>query len=311
MAFSVFVNADESCVLFGLEKGFKVYDTETQKLLLWRDVGPVTMVRVLSSSNIFAFVGFDKKKLTFWNDETKKRSAEIAFPRVITQFLFGRSKMVVSTDEKTYLYDLETLKLLGGYETTQNPHGSLAVNSDRAQHVFAFPGMKQGYVHIIRNGISLFVKAHEGVLRVLSLNREGNLLATTSEKGTAIRVFDTTSGERVANFRRGKTETKINHISWSKDSKFLCVSSERGTSHVFRMGQNFQNSALSGFLPDPLSDYASSESSWSLARYLHPKGITLVSEGSFLRHFSVDEYVSECIVPENGGEALFLEQRKM
>lgn len=311
MAFSVSTNANESCVLFGLEKGFKVYDVETQKLLLWRDVGPVTEVRILSSSNIFAFVGLDKKKLTFWNDETKKMSAEIVFPRVITNFLFGRNKMIISTNEKTYLYDLESLKLLGGYETTQNPHGSISVNTDRAQHVFAFPGMKQGYVHIIRNGVSSFVKAHNGVLKVLALNREGNLLATTSEKGTAIRVFDTFSGERVANFRRGKTETKINHISWSNDSKFLCISSERGTTHIFRVGGNSQNSSFSGILPDPLSDYASSESSWCLARFLHPRGISLLSGGSFLRHFSVDENVSECVIPENGGEALFLEQRKL
>ncbi|AIT54992.1 conserved WD-repeat containing protein [Melbournevirus] len=310
MAYCVSVNADESCVLFGLEKGFKVYDVETQKLLLWRDVGPVTAVRILSKSNILAFVGFDKRKLTFWNDETKKRSAEIAFPKTITQFLFGRNKMIVSTDEKTYLYDLETLKLLGGYETTQNPHGSISVNDDRAQHVFAFPGMKQGYVHIIKNGISSFVKAHEGVLRFLSLNREGNLLATCSEKGTAVRVFDTVSGERVANFRRGKTETKINHISWSKDSKFLCVSSERGTSHIFRINKAPRTSSLSGILPDPLSDYANSESSWCLARYLHPKGISIISDSS-LKHFSVDGYVAECIVPESGGEALFLEQRKL
>nr|WRK65409.1 WD40 repeat containing protein [Marseillevirus futianmevirus] len=311
MAYSVSVNADETYILFGIEKGFKVYNADSQKLMVWRDVGPVTAVRVLCSSNIFAFVGFDKRKLTFWNDETKKRSAEIAFPRIITQFLFGRTKIVVSTDEKTYVYDLETLKLLGSYETTHNPHGSIAVNNDRAQHVFAFPGMKQGYVHVLRNGISSFVKAHNGVLRILSLNREGNFLATCSEKGTAIRVFDTLSGERVANFRRGKTETRINHISWSKDSKLLCVSSERGTSHIFKITGSRQNSALSGILPEPLSDYANSESSWCVARYLHPKGISLLSEDSTLRHFGIDETVSECVIPEDGGEAIFLEQRKL
>jgi WD40 repeat protein len=48
-----------------------------------------------------------------------------------------------------------------------------------------------------------------------------------------IRVWDTTTGEKVAELRRGKDKAEINCIAFSKDSAWLCVSSDKGTIHVF------------------------------------------------------------------------------
>jgi len=52
-------------------------------------------------------------------------------------------------------------------------------------------------------------------------------------KGTVIRVWDTNTGEQIAKLRRGKDRAEINCLAFSKDSAWLCVSSDKGTVHVF------------------------------------------------------------------------------
>lgn len=52
-------------------------------------------------------------------------------------------------------------------------------------------------------------------------------------QGTIVRVWDTALGERHAELRRGKDAASINTLSFSLDSRWLSVSSDRGTVHVF------------------------------------------------------------------------------
>ncbi|ALX27643.1 WD repeat protein [Golden Marseillevirus] len=265
-------NGDKSCILYGCDDGFKVYDPKTLQLLVEReDLGPINFLQMYKRSNLFAFCGTDRKTLVLWDDMERKRLAEIVSSKPLTNCVFSKKDLLFCTAEKVYLYGMEKLELINSFGTTRNEHGVLSMNCDRADRVFAFPGMKQGYVHILRNGVSLFIKAHVHPLRIVSLNTEGNLIATCSEKGTMIRVFDARTGEKLADFCRGSTEAEITCISWSSDSEKLCVSSSRGTTHVFVLPAKKQESSIFGYLSDSLADYAKSTASFCATRYLQSK----------------------------------------
>ena len=81
----------------------------------------------------------------------------------------------------------------------------------------------------------LEVTAHEAPLSAIALSLQGTLLATTSEKGTLVRVFDTKSGSLLHEFRRGANPANIFCINFNQDSSMLCVASDHGTVHIFAL----------------------------------------------------------------------------
>lgn len=46
-------------------------------------------------------------------------------------------------------------------------------------------------------------------------------------------MWETASGDKRAELRRGKDAASINGLSFSPDSRWLCASSDRGTVHIF------------------------------------------------------------------------------
>ena len=88
--------------------------------------------------------------------------------------------------------------------------GAMSSKSDNKQTIIAFPGKDTGMVTIYHlDGKLVNIQAHKSELSGLALNRNGTLLATVSERGTLIRVFDTNTGNMKFEFRRGTTPTEI------------------------------------------------------------------------------------------------------
>lgn len=79
------------------------------------------------------------------------------------------------------------------------------------------------------------IEAHKSPLSCVALNNSGTLLATASETGTIIRVFEIPSGRKLYQFRRGTYPATIYSISINLSSTLLCVSSATDTVHIFRL----------------------------------------------------------------------------
>lgn len=79
------------------------------------------------------------------------------------------------------------------------------------------------------------IPAHQAPLSCIAMNKEGTLLATASEKGTVIRVFEIPSARKLYQFRRGSMPARIHCMSFNATSTLLCVSSATETVHIFKL----------------------------------------------------------------------------
>lgn len=80
------------------------------------------------------------------------------------------------------------------------------------------------------------IEAHKSALSSMALSSNGLLLATASDKGTIVRVFDAKAGTKLYQFRRGTYSTKIFSLRFSEQNKYLVATSSSETVHVFRLG---------------------------------------------------------------------------
>lgn len=96
------------------------------------------------------------------------------------------------------------------------------------------------------------IQAHKAPLAFLAINSTGTLLATSSEKGTVIRVWSIPGAEKLYQFRRGTRETKIYSMNFNLVSSLLAVSSAHDTVHIFKLGSG-GTSKLSPVVEGPAS----------------------------------------------------------
>lgn len=82
---------------------------------------------------------------------------------------------------------------------------------------------------------TMVIEAHKGEIASLALSLDGSLLATASEKGTIIRVFNVETGIKVNQFRRGTYPTRIHSMCFSEDNQFLTATCSSKTIHIFKV----------------------------------------------------------------------------
>jgi len=283
-------NQDYQCFSCGTEKGFAIYNCDPLKERFRRDFGPsggIGIVEMLFRCNILALVGGGKNpkyppnKVMIWDDYQNKCIAELEFRSDVRAVKLRRDRIVVVLDNKVYVYNFVNLTLLYQIETFLNPKGLCSLSSDPDfPSVLACPGLKPGSVHVELNDLKKqqFITAHTNALSQIALNKNGTRLATSSEKGTLIRIFDTDTGQQLRELRRGADRAEIFSITFNPTSTYLVVTSDKGTVHVYGLEQDAsasmdtaekkqnRQSSLS-FIPF-LPAYFNSE--WSFAQFHIP-----------------------------------------
>jgi WD repeat-containing protein 45 len=126
-----------------------------------------------------------------------------------------------------------------------------------------------------------------------------------------VRIFDTATGKKVQEVRRGTEKALIYSISFSHDSNFLATSSDKGTIHIFGLNKDTKDddkksvnrtSKLGIF-----GGYFSSE--WSFAWWSNvveaPSIVSFVSDNKTLIVVSADgSFIRLSFDPVKGGECL-------
>lgn len=332
-------NQDYGCFACGTDTGFRIYNCDPFKETFKRDFnkGGIGYVEMLFRCNILALVGggrnprYPPNKVMIWDDHQNRCIGELSFRSEVKAVKLRRDRVVVVLEHKIYVYNFADLKLVDHIETSANPKGLCALCPYNTNTVLACPGLQRGHVRVELYDAkkTTLIPAHETALACFALNYDGTRLATASEKGTLIRIFDTVTGAPLQELRRGADRAEIYSIAFHPNSQWLASSSDKGTIHVWALGAGAgkpveekndsvasspkdkaeldkkanPKSSLS-FMKGLLPKYFSSE--WSFSQYRVPETRSIVAFGAEKNSINVvtadGVFYKAIFDPEKGGE---------
>lgn len=206
--------------------------------------GGIGIIEMLKRTNILALVGggrnpkFPTNQLIIWDDHQGKIISKLRINENIMSVRLRNDKIIVVTRNKFYLFNINTLVTIAIENTFDNPLGIIGIsNGDNNKLIVAFPYEAQGSIFIGDisqkcEKLSVF-HAHDSRVVCISVNKEGTLIATASDKGTLIRIFTTNDDQKSWEFRRGTKSVEMNCITFDPNNKFIGCSSNVGTIHLF------------------------------------------------------------------------------
>ncbi|KAF4704832.1 WD repeat domain phosphoinositide-interacting protein 3, variant 2 [Perkinsus olseni] len=207
--------------------------------------GGIGIVEMLYRCNILALVGggrnprFAPHKVILWDDRHPRPLAELSFRTTVRAVRMRRDMIVVAIDSKVYVYRFSDLTLIDSITTGQNPRGIMALSQDDDRAVLATVADQQkGRVRVSVYDVPLsteargpsrssVILAHDSQISQLALDKTGSLLATSSDKGTLIRIHDTETGHLLQELRRGVDRADICSIVFHPTGRWVVVSSDK------------------------------------------------------------------------------------
>ncbi|XP_064462855.1 WD repeat domain phosphoinositide-interacting protein 2-like isoform X2 [Ornithodoros turicata] len=246
-ASGVFVNFNQDCssLAVGTRNGYKLFslaNIDKLEQIYENETEDICLVERLFSSSLVAVVSLSSaRKLKVCHFKKGSEICNYSYSNSILAVRLNRCRLVVCLEESLYIHNIRDMKVLHTIrDTPPNPRGLCALSVSNDNCYLAYPGSSTiGEVQIFDAAnlqAKMMIPAHNSPLAALAFNTNGTLIATASEKGTVIRVFNVSDGQKLYEFRRGmKRCVSICSLSFSSDSMFLCASSNTETVHIFKL----------------------------------------------------------------------------
>ncbi|BGP44956.1 Phosphatidylinositol 3,5-bisphosphate-binding protein [Rhodotorula kratochvilovae] len=277
----VHLNASGTLFATSTVEGWVVYRTQPLEVVTRRDLpnASLRIVLPLERSNLLFLVGgppsplYPPNKVVLWDDRARAPVAELEFREDVRGLAARRDRLVVVLRRRVIVFVLGQggagIWREGGYETTDNPKGLVALASAPGATLLAFPGRQPGQVQLVHlppldpsspplppppshdplaspyPSVSVLL-AHESALSALATTPDGRVLATSSAKGTLVRVWDARGSFLLRELRRGTDSAEIFGVALSGDGSRVAVSSDKGTVHCWDLRREERDRAEGG-----------------------------------------------------------------
>lgn len=259
------VSTDQGFIIFSIEN-----ELEKQKIH-YNIGGSVGISKMFGKTNINILIGShfksfkSKDVFVMWDGHQNQSILEIDMKEPIKNALINKTHLFAILEKKICLFDWKG-RLLETKSTFANDKGLCTMSLDGKS--VATLGLNKGDVAVWRYELNTYLelKAHNNCIDAIALSSDGAYIATASEVGTLIRVFDTITGLKKYEFRRGTNYAQVYDLCFNDNATLLACSSNNGTIHIWDLyndpetTKNMQ-SKLSG-LKSYLPQYFSSE--WSM-----------------------------------------------
>ncbi|KAI3831057.1 hypothetical protein MKX03_007889 [Papaver bracteatum] len=266
-------NQDYSGFSIGTRDGFKIFDSDSGRLCYDRAMGAFNIVEMMFGSSLLAIVGageqpsLSPRRLCLFNTKTGAAARELNFLTSILAVRLNMKRLIVLLQDKTYIYDLNSLAILDTIDTVSNPKGLCAFSPNLEGCYLALPASTTKGSVLLYNVMELQshceIEAHRSPLAAIALSSNGLYIATASEQGTIIRVHLVTQATKSYSFRRGTYPSAIYSLSFGPSMQLpdiLVATSSSGSVHVFSLAFMINqrckrsSSLLGSMIPNKIND---------------------------------------------------------
>ena len=309
--------------------------------------GGIGKIEMFKKTNILGLVGggktpcFPTNKLIIWDDHQGKIINELRFNENILNVRLRSDKIISVLPKKIYIFNFNTLETITIFNTFYNPSGIFAIsNGDNNNLIFSFPFETQGQVFVgkcfsVQVQELSRINAHNSKIASISINKDGTIIATASNKGTLIRIFTTWGGVKFSEFRRGTKNVMMNCLSFDQNNKLIGCTSNVGTIHVFSiaaimkiLNENSEDKKKSKFDEEPknsksllgkIGGFFNLKNSFleterNFARFKIMEGNSLLGFGNdntFVVLTMDGKYYKAAYDPKKGGECCKIEEKNI
>lgn len=161
---------------------------------------------------------------------------------LITRVHVSNADNLFMVTEKSVVRMKSDCSVIETIETFNNPGGLIAENKDkRSRNVIVMLGINKGDIVIYKFSKSLSshertrleIHAHENNINSIAISRDGQTVATSSECGTNVNIYNADTGRLIRSFKRGLLSRKIIDMCFNWEGNVLACVSETGTVHFF------------------------------------------------------------------------------
>lgn len=270
-------NQDKSLITIYRDDEVKILTVEPFILRSVINISKPKIVRMFYRTNLIFFVGNDnieetKDKhypgniLNIFDDSQQEVIDKIKLNAEIDDIQCNKFYISLLSENNLYLYKFDDLKI--PYYKTNIVNKNFCLTDNYLIYIdksYTEPNVETVNIKNLSNDKTIEIKAHQNKIKFMSINKDETLLATASERGTIIRIFDIVGGTKLYEFRRGTNISNIQYIVFSEDSQFIAVISDRGTIHIYNLKNINANRKSMLSMLSVISGYFDSD--WSFAWY--------------------------------------------
>lgn len=152
----------------------------------------------------------------------------------ISELMFG-----FSTPTSVNIYTFNPPMIYYQYRTGINAYGPCDFIQMQGYYILGLSGRESGMLRIINSSrddySDVTIQGHSHPISIMKFNKNGSMIATASDIGTIVQLYDTRSGKLISKLRRGNLPTEITSLCFSPESDYLAIASAKGTVHVFSL----------------------------------------------------------------------------
>ena len=263
------INQTQTFIAMGTKTGFKLFIISPPQLFYESKCGPIKIVEMLNTTNLVLLVGqneigdFSPRKGTIYQIKDNTVICSFwPFSNPITLAKLNKQRIILLENTTIHIFSTNDMKALHSLDIgINNINNSIIYNnnvnyknkiclsssSDKNNFLIYSSNESEGIIKVydlLYLTYKTTIQAHKGPIEQMNINSNGDLLVTSSIKGTTIRVFSLPKGDKLYNFRRGIASATIFSINFDieTNSKIVLLSNT-GTIHIFNLGktQNFDN----------------------------------------------------------------------